>query len=201
MTKKGHKNHRSFLLICERKVLFDTNILMLSDQSKARQRKLLVDFTSQNAVCICDTVFFESLRNMNHEKFRKRKEEIRKMTSEVISETSKEVKAIFERLSIIYMYLYRDNIQGFFHRNIQDLWIIAAALSHGIECILTRDESNDFHSELFVTEKYDLNGGVTVHLKTFNDQRAQEIWEEIKKNGNQITVKLSQGYLNELLKN
>ncbi len=61
------------LSISGERVLLDTNVIMrMEDARTATVREVLRSFVKNNDVCICDTVMYELLRNLNAKRFRDR---------------------------------------------------------------------------------------------------------------------------------
>jgi|GEM_PF-2340015 len=167
-------------------VLLDTNILIQGTGAKFQeQRVAITDFCKQNNVCICDTVFYEFMRNCSLKTFRQRRIQVeswiggKETPMQVLAEND-DVCRTFENLWILYLYLMRSEPKRLIHLSKEDAWISAAAVHHKIDNILTTDDSGDYPSEVFSSRSFDLGkekSGLILHLKTFRREAAREHWK------------------------
>lgn len=192
-------NKIDFLAIQGKKVLLDTNIIMKIEDSSKDVKELLLAFATKNNVCICDTVLYELLRNLNAQRFRERHNLIRTAGLNCISEGTPAVKAMFERISWLYFSYLRKEPSNFLHRKQNDLWIISAGLANGIRYFLTTDKSADFLPALFTTKRFALDKKQHICLHEFNNQAAVDAWRELYTEES-CTIRLQKGYLETIKK-
>ncbi|MEI8229965.1 MAG: PIN domain-containing protein [Candidatus Peregrinibacteria bacterium] len=169
-----------FLAVQGKRVLLDTNVIMKIEDSPKTVRGALVTFAKNNDVCICDTVLYELLRNLNAKRFRERHSLIRDAGLQCISEGTPEVRAMFERVNWLYLSALRKEPCAFLHRRQNGLWIIAAGLANGISHFLTTDQSLDFLPMFFSTSKFSLDGNQQqICLHAFNNSSAADEWSRL----------------------
>jgi predicted RNase H-like HicB family nuclease len=119
----------AFRRVRGQRVLLDTNVIMRVEDARSSQvRGALLSFAEHNEVCICDTVMYELLRNLNAKRFRERHELLRRAGLKCLAEDVA-VRAMFERLNWLYLSALRIEPWNFLHRQQNDLWIIAAGLA------------------------------------------------------------------------
>ncbi len=189
----------ALLAVHGKRILLDTNIIMKIEDSTKDVRETLLQFASTNDVCICDTVLYELLRNLNAKRFRERHNLIRKAGLNCISEGTQAVQAMFERISWLYLSLLNKEPTNFLHRQQNDLWIIAAGLANGVRHFLTTDKSSDFLPAVFQTQIFALDGKQKLCLHTFNNAAATKAWAKLSAE-EACTIKLSRNYLEEIRK-
>lgn len=190
-------NKSDFLGIRGTQVLLDTNIIMELDGSPKDVREALLSFANNNDVCICDTVLYELLRNLNAKRFRERHALIRKAGFDCLSEGTPAVKAMYERINWLYLSILHNEPWNFLHRRQDDLWIIAAGLANGMLHFLTTDDTSDFLSNLFETKKYDLGAKRKFCLHKFQNDKAILEWNKLARD-ERLTLSLPCGYLKKI---
>lgn len=188
-----------FQAVKGKQVLLDTNIIMKIEDSPKEVRECLLAFATSNEVCICDTVLYELLRNMNAKRFRERHALIRKAGLHCISENESAVKAMFERVNWLYLSLLHNQPQNFLHRQQNDLWIIAAGLVNGIRHFLTTDQSSDFLPALFTTTTFSVDAKQKLCLHEFKNKAAVNLWNKLM-DAESCAVVLHKGYLEAIKK-
>jgi len=185
------KGLAELLTLQRMRVLLDTNILIQGADARClEQRKAIQDFCKQNEVCICDTVFYEFLRNCSPEKFRRRMRQVeswsRKTGMMPVLPENEKIPRTFESLWILFLSVMRADPKRLIHLNKEDLWIAAAAAGHGIDHILTTDHSGDYPPEAFDDRSFDISmekSHLVLHLKTFKRNWAREQWKTLMKAG------------------
>jgi predicted nucleic acid-binding protein len=194
----------AFLHIQKRDVLLDTNVLMQAFSAKAKH--VMVNegirvFCKQNNIYICDTVYWEFLRNSSIETFRVRHKELqnwivqaalRKGSVAILHEAYPEVQRRFEELTLVSLYLHKHSPEQFIHSTVADRWIIACALTHGVHHILTMErQGNDYPEQLFDTATYTFSSECTLRLHTYNEQKGNSLWGEILESEGVIPLNIS----------
>lgn len=164
----------------------DTNILIIAYGNNRFQRDAIAEIASQNQTFVCDTVYWEFLRNCGLEKFRERHHIL--TTNNLLhplSEYDDAVKKTYQNIWVTYLAHYKNEPKKMSTIKIPDLWIVAAVAQKGIDKILTSDES-DFPDGLFTKEKYYLGKDTSIILATFNRIKANQLLLDAQRNG--ITV-------------
>jgi len=159
------------------KLMLDTNILIAACDGTSSQKKVIAEIAGQNATHICDTVFWEFLRNCSLEKFRER---FGFLTSNNLLEVEHEdgnVQRMYQAVWATYLCCFQDDPRQMAAIAIPDLWIVATTVQRGIENILTSDNS-DFPDKLFDKKKYFIGKEKTIILMTFNRERAKSYLKE-----------------------
>ncbi len=157
-------------------LLIDTNILITLAGSNSLQRRTIADLTGQNKAFVCDTVFWEFMRNCNLEKFRERMEVLQKGKDLEFIREDADVRRMFPSLWLTYLCCLRNRPMRMVRNNIPDMWIAATAVQKKIDHILTTDHSGDYPPELFDDQEFYIGKNTTLHLKTFNRERARDYW-------------------------
>ncbi len=173
--------------------------MKVEDARKSVVRGALLKFVEQNEVCICDTVMYELLRNLNAKRFRERHALVRRAGLECLAEDDA-VRSMFERINWLYLSALQKEPWKYLHRNQNDLWIIAAGLANGVQSFLTTDSSSDFLSDFFSTDIFCLDkerSDCNICLHDFHDELAEKRWKLLEKEEG-CTAALAKGYLKKL---
>lgn len=186
---KRTKSSANFLAIRGQKVLIDTNILILCfGEAKSEQRKILKEFFKQNQIYICDTVYWEFLRNTSVENFRKKHETLHEWIGKngLLFEEGTIIKANFEWMSLIYFHVLgkkMNNVKKYLGSNPNDRWILTTALTYEVSFILTSDHGGGFLQEILNEKKYRLGNGSDVYLYSSNLSKIEEHFNQIQADG------------------
>ena len=173
--------------------------MRVEDARSAEIRTMLLSFAEQNEICICDTVMYELLRNLNAKRFRERHALLRRAGLECLAEGDA-VRAMFERLNWLYLSALRTEPWAYLHRQQNDLWIIAAGLANGIQQFLTTDSSADFLPQFFSTQTFILGEkqqSCTICLHDFQNTKAAEQWKQLE-DSEECRLALPRGYLDTM---
>lgn len=159
------------------KLMLDTNVLITACTGSSFQKKAIADIATQNETHICDTIFWEFLRNCSLEKFRERYEFLSNKKLLNVEHEDENVQRTYLVIWAMYLCCYKDDPKRMASIVIPDLWIIATTAQRGIENILTSDES-DFPDRLFHKKKYYVGKGRTIVLTTLNRDAAKKYLKE-----------------------
>ncbi|MEK7137009.1 MAG: PIN domain-containing protein [Patescibacteria group bacterium] len=170
-----------------KRLLLDTNILIAGCTAGREQKTIIADVVGQNDVCICDTVFWEFMRNCNANTFRERMgflgaDWAGTKLLDVVHEDA-DIKKMHQRLWLVYLFVLRKKPLAMVNIPSPDLWIAASCVHHRMDNILTTDHSGDYPDELFTERSYPIGRNITLHLKTFRRERARELWREMQQEG------------------
>lgn len=169
------------------RLLLDTNILIVGCTANREQKTIIAEVIRQNDVSVCDTVFWEFMRNCSAETFRERMGFLEgdwagTKLLDVLHEDV-EVKKMYQRLWLMYLFVLRKRPIVMMDIPPPDLWIAASCVHHRIDNILTTDHSGDYPDELFTDRSYPIGKNIMLHLKTFRRERARELWREMLREG------------------
>jgi len=170
-------------------LVYDTNIFDKLTCENNRHRNAVALISAQNTPVICDTVYWEFLRNCNLDKFRNRRRKLTENGYSIIAHEDANVKKIFVTLWMTYLAALKNDPRKMARIPVPDLWIAAFCVEKKYDRILTMD-GGDFPIELWEDQRFDLGENFPVHLKTFKREEANRYWAEaIEKD---ITVSFQQ---------
>ena len=173
--------------------------MRVEDARSVEVREALLSFVKQNEACICDTVMYELLRNLNAKRFRERHAVLRNAGLICLPEDAP-VRAMFERLNWLYLSVLSAEPWTYLHRQQNDLWIIAAGLANGVQTFLTTDASSDFLPQFFSTKKFLLDekhDDCIICLHEFQNTKAAACWKQLEQEET-CNIRLPKGYLNKI---
>ncbi len=156
-------------------VVLDTNIVIRGEKSK-----VLTEACALLDVRICDTVYWEFLRNLNIDRFRERRTFLASwqasdfLQEKMIIREDNAVTAMHLRLFILLLSLHSHSPESILGFVSPDLWIAAAAVTHRYDHVLTENRA-DFPSSLFDTI-VTLATDPKVYLLRFKRKEAQDAW-------------------------
>lgn len=187
---------RRLLNIERMPVVLDTNILINAFEAKTQQhREWIVEFCKKQDIHICDTVYYEFLRNVNIRRFRERRAKIASwamadfLDDDSILREDAAVGGMYEKLWLLYLNVMNVEPKRMMHIPTEDLWIAAVTVLHRIDHILTTDDSGDFPPEIWLDERFDFGANLHLHLKTFRREDARRYWMEMRRRS-QIEIDL-----------
>ena len=154
------------------KLILDTNVLITASDGKKFQKEAIADIAGQNKTYICDTIFWEFLRNCSLDKFRARFGFLSNKKLLEVEHEDENVQRMYRAIWATYLCCYHDNPKKMSSIKIPDLWIVATATQRGIDNILTID-TEDFPDELFDKKSFYIGKDTSVILTTFNRDRAK----------------------------
>lgn len=164
-------------------VVLDTNIIIHCERKASH---FLTDTCALLDVRICDTVYWEFLRNVNLDRFRERRAFLATwhhsdfLREDMILHEDAAVSAMHGRLFLMLLRSYARHPQAVLQFMTPDLWIAAAAVTHRFDHVLTLNDT-DFPSALFETVVSIGPADQQAHLLRFKRKAAREAWAELIK--------------------
>ncbi len=161
-------------------VVLDTNVLIRCEKAS----HFLTDTCALLDVRICDTVYWEFLRNVNLERFRERRTFLaswhRKdfLQEAMILHEDDAVGSMHARLFILLLHWYSFAPHTILRFLTPDLWIAATAIANRFDHVLTENRK-DFSSEMFETVVTVGPANQPVHLLRFKREYARETWIQL----------------------
>lgn len=147
--------------IRDERFLLDTSILITMCDGLAVQKKGLAALAAQNRPFICDTIAWEFIRHCGADTYRHRIGFLgEKGLLNYLHETAA-VQKKYRAVWMTYLCAFKADPMRMIRLVIPDLWIVAAAVEHKVDTILTTDHSGDFPPELFDEKKYYIGRGRT----------------------------------------
>ncbi len=170
------------------RVLLDTNILSRGCSGSSNEKKLVGEICTICDICICDTVYWEFLRNNSIDTFRERRDFLGKMKSSgfleekrIIHEDEK-ITEMHSRLFALLIRLYSKEPKRVLRFLSPDLWISAVCIENKIDHILTENNS-DFPSDFFETiSKLIPEKGHVIYCLKFKREVIRKYWIEFSEN-------------------
>lgn len=166
------------------RVLVDTNILNYGTEGSAEKRTFIQQLCTKLDMYICDTVYWEFLRNVNVETFRKRRIEIASwkegdlLKEQGIVREDENVRTMHCQIFLLLLMLNERDPKHVLHLLSPDLWIAAVAITHRHDYVLTTNKK-DFPSELFEEIADVSTGDFHVHLLLFRREHVRELWKKL----------------------
>lgn len=158
-------------------VVLDTNIIIRCEKAS----HFLTDTCALLDIRICDTVYWEFLRNVNLERFRQRRTFLATwhrsdfLKEDMILHEDANVAEMHSRLFVLLLHFYPSAPQAVLDFLSPDLWIAAAAVAYRFDHVLTENQK-DFPSALFETVLTIGNADQAVHLLRFRRAEIRETW-------------------------
>src|SRR3989338_1349005 len=162
-------------------LVYDTNIFDKLTCENNRHRNAVALISAQNTPVICDTVYWEFLRNCNLDKFRNRRRKLTENGHSVIEHEDQDVRDMFKTLWMTYLAALKNDPRRLSMIPVPDIWIAAFCVAKKYDRILTMDHQ-DFPLELWEDQRFDLGHNFPVHLKTFRRQEAGRYWTDAIRN-------------------
>jgi len=205
-------------------MLVDTSVLIAGIDYSEFERKVISDFCAQNSVIICDTVYWEFLRNTNLVTFRKRfstlqawpgsqtdegevflpdKKDAKKIQAVKVKTIlplpiNTKSKRVYKSLNALILERTKEKPLSFLIRDendMRDMWIAATSVGYRIDNVLTTDRQKGFHPSIFSSSNYKISKRLTISLKHFKRNLAEQTWFNMSRRGS-ITVKIDPGQFN-----
>lgn len=177
-------------IIKDFQLVYDTNILCKACDKNAQIRDAVSVISGQNTPIICDTVFWEFLRNCNLDTFRLRRKFLEASGHTHIEHEDHAVGEMYTKLWMTYLAAFKNDPKRLSKIPVPDLRIAAFCVEKRYDRILTEDNTGDFPPELFDTMSFKIGNNFTIHLKTFKRETARMLWIDAQKND--ITIDFSQ---------
>ena len=157
-------------------LVMDTNVLCKMFDAKASQRDAIAEIAGRNQPIICDTVFWEFLRNCGLNKYRERIQFLEKHGLTTFGREDSSVRKMYFTLWMTYLSFYKRDPRRMANIPVPDIWIAAFCVQKNYDYILTLDHTGDFPTEVFDDQAFYIGDKITLHLKTFNRQKAVRYW-------------------------
>ena len=115
----------ALVVIKDFKLVYDTNIFDKLTCEYAHHRNAVVLISAQNTPVICDTVYWEFLRNCNLDKFRNRRRKLTENGHSVIEHEDQDVRDMFKTLWMTYLAALKNDPRRLSMIPVPDIWIAA----------------------------------------------------------------------------
>ena len=147
----------------DRRILLDTNVLIKAADAK-KQSQLHTAFplfVARNTITICDTVYYEFLRNCNMTTYRNRVAWLNSLEPAIpiLCDNQK----LFENVWCLYLYALRHDPRKLLSIEEQDIHIATCAIDEEIDTILT-ENYRDFPPALFEKTKIDVSSSLSLYV-------------------------------------
>ncbi len=178
-SEKKNDLEQALRMIKDFHLVYDTNILDKICCDNSAHRNAIVLISAQNIPVICDTVFWEFLRNCNLDKYRKRKKQLEEHPHLIIESEDQEVKDKYVPTWMTYLIALKNDPKRMAKIKVPDIWIATFCIAKKYDRILTLDNTGDFPIELFDDEEFVIDEDkLILHLRTFKRKKASELWIE-----------------------
>jgi predicted nucleic acid-binding protein len=168
------------------KVLLDTNVIITACSANSAETELVADLCAEMDVKLCDTVYWEFLRNTNLDKFRTRRSKLATWhggdlaAEQQILHEGRQVRDTYDRLLTVLLYLLRNDPARALAFATPDLWIAATCVENRLDHILTLNVK-DFPRELFSVVFQLNNHEHPFCLLRFERDIARDTWRALTK--------------------
>ncbi len=161
-----------------RRILVDTNVLNTALTSR-KTHELYKQFpvvAANNELSICDTVYYEFLRNCSLATYRDRVKALNNIKPAI--KILRENDSYFHTIWCLYMYALRNDPKKILSIEHQDIFIAACAIGAKIDAVLT-ENYRDFPSEIFTKTELTVSTQITLYLMEFKRVEARNLWNNL----------------------
>ena len=164
-----------------RRLLLDTNVLnkALTSGTNSALHKQFLELALNNELNICDTVYYEFLRNCNISKYRDRVRKLDDIRPAI--NTIRDNQDFFYTTWCLYLYALKNDPKKFLSIDLQDIHIASCAIEKRIDAVLT-ENYRDFPSEVFSKTTLMVTSDLNVYLMEFDRPKAKLLWRELTDN-------------------